>query len=287
MARTFAAGRRHPSVPSSLPAAALAAWQRVRIGLRASALSVPLPAEPSRDECRVDSNVDSNEVEPFPTRRRTALAATRKRHPSSIVIAVWRLNRPRLPKSFAIRPPDLTLPHRLHLIEVVSRQGFPAIFGARTESGTKIADDRNAADWPAKIVWLTPMRLETPRLLITDDDRDFRVTVADVLRSRGFDTLEAGDGEEALDVLHHEQVHLLLLDMHMPRLSGLETIRRLRQVELEVAVPWILISAALDDQIVAEARAAAVFSVLPKPLRLPQLTSAVAGALRQTYNWPE
>ncbi len=131
------------------------------------------------------------------------------------------------------------------------------------------------------------MRLETPRLLITDDDRDFRATVADVLRSRGFDTLEAADGEEALDVLHHERVHLLLLDMHMPRLSGLETIRRLKQIELEVVVPWILISAALDDEIVAEARAAAAYSVLPKPLRLPQLTTAVAGALRQTYNWPE
>ncbi len=131
------------------------------------------------------------------------------------------------------------------------------------------------------------MRLETPRLLITDDDRDFRATLVDVLRSRGFDTLEAGDGEEALDVLHHEQVHLLLLDMHMPRLSGLETIRRLRKLELEVVVPWILISAALDDEIVAEARAAAVFSVLPKPLRLPQLTTAVSAALRQTYNWPE
>jgi hypothetical protein len=38
---------------------------------------------------------------------------------------------------------------------------------------------------------------------------------------------------------------------------------------------------------VAEARAAAAFSVLPKPLRLPQLTSAVTSALRQAYNWPE
>ena len=131
------------------------------------------------------------------------------------------------------------------------------------------------------------MLLERPRLLITDDDCDFRATVADVLRSRGCDTLEAADGEEALDVIHRNEVHLLLLDMHMPRLSGLETIRRLRQLELEVVVPWILISAALDDTIVAEARAAAVFSILPKPLRLPQLTSAVDGALRKSYNWPQ
>ena len=131
------------------------------------------------------------------------------------------------------------------------------------------------------------MLLDHPRLLITDDDGDFRATVADVLRSRGFDTLEAADGEEALDVIHHQRVHLLLLDMHMPRLSGLETIRRLKQQELEIEVPWILISAALDDVIVAEARAAAAFSILPKPLRLPQLTSAVQDALRQVYNWPQ
>jgi DNA-binding response OmpR family regulator len=134
---------------------------------------------------------------------------------------------------------------------------------------------------------LDTARLETPRLLITDDDRDFRATVADVLRSRGLDTLEAADGEEALGLMSREPVHLLLLDMHMPRLSGLETIRRLRKLDLEVVVPWILISAALDDQIVAEARAAAAFSILPKPLRLPQLTTAVSAALRQTYNWPE
>jgi CheY-like chemotaxis protein len=131
------------------------------------------------------------------------------------------------------------------------------------------------------------MKFDTPSLLIADDDRDFRATLVDVLRSRGFDTLEAGDGDEALDVLHRREVHLLLLDMHMPRMSGLETIRRLRQQELDVAVPWILISAALDDSIVAEARAAAAFSILPKPLRLPQLTTAVSSALRQAYNWPE
>lgn len=126
------------------------------------------------------------------------------------------------------------------------------------------------------------MLLETPRLLITDDDRDFRATLAEVLRSRGFETLEAGDGEEALDVLNRCQVHLLLMDMHMPRLSGLETIRRVRQLDLEMQLPWILISAALDEAIVAEAQAAAAFSVLPKPLRLPQLTTAVHQALHRS-----
>jgi CheY-like chemotaxis protein len=129
------------------------------------------------------------------------------------------------------------------------------------------------------------MPLATPRLLITDDDRDLRATVAGVLRSRGFDTLEAADGEETLDIVSRQEVHLLLLDMHMPRLSGLETIRRLKQLDLVVPLPWILISAALDDEIIAQAREAAAFSILAKPFRLPELTGVVARALEQAYDW--
>src|SRR5688572_18341134 len=129
------------------------------------------------------------------------------------------------------------------------------------------------------------MRLITPRLLITDDDRDFRETVAGVLSDRGFETLQAADGEEALNIVSRQEVHLLLLDMQMPRLSGLETIERIKQRELALPLPWILISGALDDETIARARAAAAFSVLPKPLRLAELTGAVRGALLQAYDW--
>jgi CheY-like chemotaxis protein len=139
------------------------------------------------------------------------------------------------------------------------------------------------------------MRLVTPRLLITDDDRDFRETVAGVLTDRGFETLQAADGEEALDIVSRQEVHLLLLDMQMPRLTGLETIERLREqpptwypagiTSSIIALPWILISGALDEQIIARAQAACAFSVLPKPLRLPELTGAVTQALAQAYGW--
>jgi CheY-like chemotaxis protein len=140
------------------------------------------------------------------------------------------------------------------------------------------------------------MRLVTPRLLITDDDRDFRETIAGVLTDRGFETLQAADGEEALDIVSRHEVHLLLLDMQMPRLTGLETIERLREQPPTtwqpagfsssiIALPWILISGALDEQIIARAQAACAFSVLPKPLRLPELTGAVTQALAQAYGW--
>jgi CheY-like chemotaxis protein len=128
------------------------------------------------------------------------------------------------------------------------------------------------------------MKLETPSLLITDDDRDFRETLSSVFESRGFRTILAGDGEEALDVVSRETVHLLLLDMHMPRLTGLDTIRELRKLHLDV--PCILISAALDRQIEAEAKAANAYSVLAKPVRLPDITGIVAQIMKQFYCWP-
>lgn len=128
------------------------------------------------------------------------------------------------------------------------------------------------------------MKLETPSLLITDDDRDFRETLRSIFEPRGFRTILAGDGEEALEVIQREPVHLLLLDMHMPRLTGLETIRRLRTLHLDL--PCILISAALDRQLEADARAAQAFSVLSKPIRLPDITGLVARAMQQIYCWP-
>jgi two-component system chemotaxis response regulator CheY len=128
------------------------------------------------------------------------------------------------------------------------------------------------------------MLLKTPSLLITDDDRDFRETLRDVFEPRGFRTLLASDGEQALRIASNEPVHLLVTDMHMPRLSGLETIHRLRQ--LCVSVPCILLSAQLDERITEEARQAAVFRFLPKPVSFRDLTDVVTQAMRSAYNWP-
>jgi CheY-like chemotaxis protein len=129
------------------------------------------------------------------------------------------------------------------------------------------------------------MKLETPSLLITDDDRDFRETLRGVFEPRGFRTFLAADGEEALEVLSREPVHLALLDMHMPRLTGLETIRRIRQLPLDVVLPCILISAALDAAIEEEARRQRAFSILSKPVRLRDITGVVQQALIETYDW--
>ena len=126
------------------------------------------------------------------------------------------------------------------------------------------------------------MRLEFPSLLITDDDHDFRETLRAVFEPR-FRTLLAGDGQEALEIVRREEVHLLLLDMHMPRLTGLETLRQVKQ--LKSRLPCILLSGALDEALVRQAELAEAFSVLAKPISRQQLTSTVDAAMRRIYNW--
>ena len=124
-----------------------------------------------------------------------------------------------------------------------------------------------------------------PSLLITDDDRAFRETLCGVFQPRGFNVYSAGDGEEALEILGQREIHLLLLDMHMPRLSGLETIRRVKQIRSRL--PCILLSARMDEALAHQARLAEAFSVLAKPVTCAAITSTVDQALRRIYGWPE
>lgn len=119
-----------------------------------------------------------------------------------------------------------------------------------------------------------------PSLLITDDDRAFRETLREVFEPRGFQTLLAADGAEALEVVQRHEVHLVLIDMHMPRLTGVEAIRQIKR--LKARLPCILISGQLDDQIRRDADA---FRVLAKPISFQQVTQSVSEALQVTYNW--
>jgi CheY-like chemotaxis protein len=124
---------------------------------------------------------------------------------------------------------------------------------------------------------------QDPSILITDDDSSFRETLGGIFEPLGFRTLMAADGVEALEVMQRESVHLLLLDMHMPRLTGLETLRQLRA--WDISTPCIMLSAELDDAIRDAARRAKAFDVLGKPISRQDITDAVARAFREAYDW--
>lgn len=129
------------------------------------------------------------------------------------------------------------------------------------------------------------MFIEQPSLLIADDDAAFRETLRGLFEPRGFRTLLAGDGEEALKIARNEEIHITLLDMHMPKLTGLETLRLLKQ--FKALLPIILLSAGLDDALAEQARRARAYSVLSKPITGRQITGIVHQALKWAYNWPD
>ncbi|WP_246151904.1 response regulator [Rubripirellula reticaptiva] len=123
----------------------------------------------------------------------------------------------------------------------------------------------------------------TPNLLVTDDDAAFRQVLCEALARRGFNVTEATDGQEAMDVLDHSEVHVCLIDFHMPRLTGLDVIRRLHTAGR--VLPCVLMSADLNDEIRREAESMATYGVLAKPVRLKQLSDVVCRALADVYGW--
>lgn len=119
-------------------------------------------------------------------------------------------------------------------------------------------------------------------LLITDDDAASRETLRDIFEPAGFQTILAGSGEEAIDIAQSWEIHLALMDMHMPRLTGLETMEILRQIK--GVLPTILISADQDENLLRRALSAHVYCVLSKPVNRHAVIYVVNRALDKFYS---
>lgn len=130
------------------------------------------------------------------------------------------------------------------------------------------------------------MQLAEPRLLIADDDRDFRESLGEVFDRRGYQISLAADGQEAVEIVRASRgLDLILLDVHMPRMTGLQALGQIRQDALPL--PCILMSAQFDAGIVQRASELDTFCLLSKPFTLRDLTSAVEKVLQQAYGWRE
>src|SRR5262245_20897647 len=117
-------------------------------------------------------------------------------------------------------------------------------------------------------------------ILITDDDRGCREALRDIVAEEGYRTLLAESGEEAVDIVRDEPVHLALLDMHMPRLSGLETVQLVRQ--FNAVLPCILVTADATAELMRQAFNI-VFSIIPKPISRNVVIYTVVRALSKVY----
>ncbi|MEZ6133929.1 MAG: response regulator [Pirellulaceae bacterium] len=140
------------------------------------------------------------------------------------------------------------------------------------------------------------MQANGPRLLIADDDRDFRESLGEVFARRGFTTCLAADGCEALEIVRAtRELHLVILDIHMPRLTGLQALEQIRQQRMggqnqadsslpQLSLPCILMSAQVDEAIVRQAEELET-QVLSKPFTLRLVTETVEDMLHRSYGW--
>ena len=119
-------------------------------------------------------------------------------------------------------------------------------------------------------------------ILITDDDPAARETLREIVAPQGYNTLMAESGEEAIDLISHHDVHLALMDMHLPKLSGLETIAIVRQIK--GVIPAILITADQDDELMRRALSEHAFCVLAKPVSKHVVIYVVHKAIEKYYN---
>ncbi len=128
-----------------------------------------------------------------------------------------------------------------------------------------------------------PLVITVPNLLVSDDDSAFRQVVCEALLRRGFTVTQASDGEEAIEVMKHTEIHMVLVDLHMPRLTGLQVMEIMAQSPS--GPPCVLMSSAMDDAIEKEAMRMRAYRVLAKPFRLSELSQVICGALSEVYNW--
>jgi CheY-like chemotaxis protein len=122
-------------------------------------------------------------------------------------------------------------------------------------------------------------------ILITDDDRGCREALRDIFEPEGFRTHLASSGEEAVEIVQEQPVHLALLDMHMPRLTGLETLELVRQ--FNALLPCILVTADADAGLMRQAFLARVYSVIPKPVSKNVVLYTVVRTLVRVYGNPQ
>ena len=119
-------------------------------------------------------------------------------------------------------------------------------------------------------------------VLVSDDDESCRESMGELLDSDGYETFLARCGMEALEIFRRELIDLLVMDMFMPDLTGLQTLRQIRTITRR-PVPCIFVTGCQDDSLLEKAMLADAFTVIPKPVSANMIRAAVRLALNRCF----
>ena len=117
--------------------------------------------------------------------------------------------------------------------------------------------------------------------MIVDDDYDHRLLLTDLLQSHGYTIVTAENGREALVVLSSQSVGLVVTDLMMPGMNGLELIRNMANRHLLEKTPVILMTGTHREHLEAVARSAGALATVFKPYDIKRLLSLISAAIGQ------
>lgn len=116
------------------------------------------------------------------------------------------------------------------------------------------------------------------KVLVVDDEWEIRDVVSNFLMEKGYETILASNGEEAIELAEKETPHVILLDVKMPGIDGIETCSRLKEGEKTRYIPVIMITAFGDREIEAYLEGADDFIV--KPFNMVEISFRVESMIR-------
>ena len=105
----------------------------------------------------------------------------------------------------------------------------------------------------------------SPILIVEDNEKNLKL-VRDVLQAKGYATLEAGTAEEGLELARAAKPALILMDIHLPGMSGIEALKALRAEAATASIPVIAITASVMKENVREVMAAGFNAFIEKPI---------------------
>ena len=124
--------------------------------------------------------------------------------------------------------------------------------------------------------------LEKGTILIVDDEKEIRDLVDIYLKGEGYNTVKACDGEEALNIVNEQEIDLIILDVMLPKLNGIEACLKIREIK---AMPIIMLSAKSEDIDKILGLNMGADDYLTKPFNPLELIARVKSQLRRFYNF--
>nr|WP_330373906.1 MULTISPECIES: response regulator transcription factor [Robinsoniella] len=122
------------------------------------------------------------------------------------------------------------------------------------------------------------INMEFGKILVVDDDREIVRAIAKLLELEGYQVLRAYDGMEALDLVMSNEIHLILLDVMMPRLNGLSAMMKIRESK---NIPIIILSAKTEESDKVLGLSMGADDYVSKPFNTAELIARVKSQLRR------